>query len=493
MRLWGWRKPILINNTANSNTLTDYQVLVNLDATDLLSSNKVAKDYRDVRFTDSDGNTLLNYWIEIPLAFNGTIQRINTTANIKSVTYLLNTTGTTGVGNLTFTLKNDTANAAGHYIYLTVNNVLITTITIPSSPTSYTYSFTNLIDTNNITFWTSDTVDSASITSVSINYYNKTQRIWVKVPFIPASTTKTIYVYYGNPSATSTSNGTATFDFFDDFNDNSIDTSKWIETDPNNRVTEQNQRLELANPHTADIPVFTDQLKSTVSISSGIAVLENYLTWVTDSTEEAWGGAFLWFDNNNYAVIMSRTSSGGNLRLKIVAGGSTYYDVDTTISKGKKVKIEYDFSATTVKFFYFDGSSWVQMGTTQTVNLGTNAYVVLSAYDRTVFTGANPIIIDDLIFRKIISPEPTTSVGNEENSCGPYSSTQFLVNVTGFSPTIGTTFYVYYGNPAVTSISQPISAFGYGTTLLPEETWIRISGGSGSLLITGGGGNLTIK
>jgi hypothetical protein len=29
--------------------------------------------------------------------------------------------------------------------------------------------------------------------------------------------------------------------------------------------------------------------------------------------------------------------------------------------------------------------------------------------------------------------------------------------------------------------------------LLPEETWIRISGGSGSLLITGGGGNITIK
>ena len=74
------------------------------------------------------------------------------------------------------------------------------------------------------------------------------------------------------------------------------------------------------------------------------------------------------------------------------------------------------------------------------------------------------------------------------------ANTQFLVNVTDLSPTIGTTFYVYYGNPAVTSISKPISTFDYAkTTLLPEETWIRISGGSGSLLITGGGGSLTIK
>jgi alpha-tubulin suppressor-like RCC1 family protein len=36
-------------------------------------------------------------------------------------------------------------------------------------------------------------------------------RIWVKVPSIPASSTKTIYVYYGNPSATSQSNGYSTF------------------------------------------------------------------------------------------------------------------------------------------------------------------------------------------------------------------------------------------------------------------------------------------
>jgi hypothetical protein len=142
--------------------------------------------------------------------------------------------------------------------------------------------------------------------------------------------------------------------------------------------------------------------------------------------------------------------------------------------------------------------------------------------------------------KKYTSPEPTTSVGNEEmpianitldtqtpisqgkmrSDCGDIrftdsrsfdsalwtrnfsynitncnsANTQFLVNVAALPPTIGTTFYVYYGNPSVTSISQPISAFGYGTTtLLPEETWIRISGGSGSLLITGGGGNITIK
>jgi len=52
--------------------------------------------------------------------------------------------------------------------------------------------------------------------------------VWVEVDSIPASPgTVDIYLYYGNPSATSASNGAATFAFFDDFNGDSIDTSKW--------------------------------------------------------------------------------------------------------------------------------------------------------------------------------------------------------------------------------------------------------------------------
>jgi hypothetical protein len=53
---------------------------------------------------------------------------------------------------------------------------------------------------------------------------------WVKVPSVPSGN-KTIYMYYGNASASSASDGDATFVFFDDF---SGDLSKWnihIDTD----------------------------------------------------------------------------------------------------------------------------------------------------------------------------------------------------------------------------------------------------------------------
>lgn len=41
--------------------------------------------------------------------------------------------------------------------------------------------------------------------------------VWVRVPSLPASSTATIYMYYGNPQAISASSGSATFEFFDDF------------------------------------------------------------------------------------------------------------------------------------------------------------------------------------------------------------------------------------------------------------------------------------
>ena len=46
--------------------------------------------------------------------------------------------------------------------------------------------------------------------------------IWVNIPSVPIGGT-TVYLYYGNPSATSTSNGDATFLLYDDFSGSYLD------------------------------------------------------------------------------------------------------------------------------------------------------------------------------------------------------------------------------------------------------------------------------
>ncbi|MCK5109449.1 MAG: DUF2341 domain-containing protein, partial [Methanosarcinales archaeon] len=52
-------------------------------------------------------------------------------------------------------------------------------------------------------------------------------KIWVKVPLIPANGEAGITMWYGNPGAESESDGDAVFEFFDDFEGNDLDRSKW--------------------------------------------------------------------------------------------------------------------------------------------------------------------------------------------------------------------------------------------------------------------------
>ena len=56
----------------------------------------------------------------------------------------------------------------------------------------------------------------------------RTARIWVKVPEIPSGGEAKITMHYGNPSASNSGNGDATFDFFDDFEGTSLNADKWL-------------------------------------------------------------------------------------------------------------------------------------------------------------------------------------------------------------------------------------------------------------------------
>jgi hypothetical protein len=66
--------------------------------------------------------------------------------------------------------------------------------------------------------------NSSSRDEVECDYWieelktNDNAVFWVKIPEISSTINNTIYIYYGKSDATTTSNGEATFDFFDDFN-----------------------------------------------------------------------------------------------------------------------------------------------------------------------------------------------------------------------------------------------------------------------------------
>ena len=107
---WQYRREIIIDHTANSNTLSEYQILVSLNSSNFDFS-KTKSDGSDLRFIDSDNSTLLDFWI------------------------------------------------------------------------------------------------------VYFHSSSKEAKIWVKIPHLSAFSTKTIYLYYGNPSASALSNIEATFSY----------------------------------------------------------------------------------------------------------------------------------------------------------------------------------------------------------------------------------------------------------------------------------------
>jgi hypothetical protein len=59
---WHWRKPVTISNGGSA--LSNYQIKLTVNTQTLIGAGKMQSNGNDIRFTASDGVTLLDYWIE---------------------------------------------------------------------------------------------------------------------------------------------------------------------------------------------------------------------------------------------------------------------------------------------------------------------------------------------------------------------------------------------------------------------------------------------
>jgi hypothetical protein len=298
---WGYRRAIRISNYSSS-SLTDYQVLISnpvySDAeTQALYQAKARWDCGDIRFTDSDGQTLLSYWIESPIVYSpdedgfignwlilGPFTGTAVGCGYNDLTEPINVNddfyaGKVDAGNTWFEHHGFTSACEGRWctnaafgidlncIFGGVANgdpehVNAYAFVYVFSPTTRTVQLRIGSDDgirvwlNGQLVWNNYTCRckeaDQDITTVTLNpgwnklllrvgefggewgfvvrftdsngnpmtdlrysltpgCNSKNTRVWVKVPSIPASTTKTIYVYYGNPNTTSQSSVTNTF------------------------------------------------------------------------------------------------------------------------------------------------------------------------------------------------------------------------------------------------------------------------------------------
>lgn len=136
--------------------------------------------------------------------------------------------------------------------------------------------------------------------------------VWIKVADSLESNVD-IYVYYGKVGDSTTSSGDNTFIFFDDFNDNSLDTDKWTKRIELGTITEQNGRMECAGGITSG--TYGHTCLDSVSLTTfRIGIIEGSVYLATSAIAEVGfrGGA----DNTGYKNRMDARASNGVSHLK---------------------------------------------------------------------------------------------------------------------------------------------------------------------------------
>jgi len=312
---WLYRRAITITEHSGS-TLTDYQIRIDLNSSNFDFS-KANPDGSDIRFTDSDGTTLLSYWIEK---------------------------------------------------------------------------------------W--DSVNEEAV-------------VWVKVPSIPANGSATIYMYYGNSSATDESDGDSTFPFFDDFEDGVIDSNKWsITADQEGAVVEENGTLIVYGSSTPD-GVRAVATSTTVNLDYRakvhVRVMQKNLKTVGNRWYDWFTGTrmtyvgvgtinvgYQWHNYPNWVVLWGANPNDTNTWNPIPSLLDAYHDVEIYAKNGNKPSCKVDGTEYSIE------NTYDLSGT-------TGISVQFKGESETNTDGAKSDIYVDYVFiRKFTEPEPSFSIGAEE-------------------------------------------------------------------------------
>jgi hypothetical protein len=244
-----------------------------------------------------------------------------------------------------------------------------------------------------------------------------TSRIWVEVA---ASGTSTIHMYYGNAAAGSTSDGEATFDFFDDF---SGDLSKWT-IDPENtddKVYIYNGALRH-DPDSSQTKnsYYDTRIRTTdYKILDGVIEYSVYLAATTPSSPRiihqlGFRVQSLNFENGYCWRVQNSYGDGGHLRFTGRASWVTFGMAFPDVPANAWHTVKEAVSGSTYTGCVDGGSAYSGADNTKL----TADYLVSHVHGVSL-TASSYVLVDDIRVRKYASPEPATTAGSEEYNSAP--------------------------------------------------------------------------
>lgn len=241
---------------------------------------------------------------------------------------------------------------------------------------------------------------------------NSATKIWTKVPSIPTSGT-TIYVYYGNSSAGNVESGDNVFEFFDDFNESTLNTNKWVVMSGQNTPQVSNGTLSLGSNETWITAKNKDW--SQYIFQSRFKVLNlSYPGFLYNHYQEGYAYDAYWESGWNYTKVYRHY--GTNKYSDRTAVGN--YSFGGSIIQNSWYTGKFSINGNNVNFTIVGVGSW----NLTTENNYSHGSVGFLHYD----VGSGGMDIDFTFVRKYASTEPSASPSStEEQSPAPVAYWKF--------------------------------------------------------------------
>ena len=249
-------------------------------------------------------------------------------------------------------------------------------------------------DFSDIRFTTSDGVTLLDywIESISGTTPNQLATIWVEFNSI-GSTATTFYMYYGNSTASSVSNGTNTFLFFDDFSGSSLDTTtNWTQTAGTTTVAGSVAKVNL----TGSSMIYT---KNTFATDTACRMLAKYSS----------NSSYLWFGPRtatDYAAGFYVNYTAAGVLNAVNRNTTPTYSGMGDVGNGGVYKI-YEVKRNAIEDVRYSVDS---------TSVIVNTNVTSTALPVKIWAEGQDGYFDWVIVRKWFSVEPTWSAWSEAES-----------------------------------------------------------------------------
>jgi len=306
-----------------------------------------------------------------------------------------------------------------------------------------------------------------------------TSRIWVEVA---GSGTATIFMYYGNTAASSASDGKATFDFFDDFEEHAIGERPDGWTD---QGTENFYVALHGSEKWFQVNTWNNWING--STASGMANFGDAVwsarIYYHQSGTNAWGGIGVHIGNGNVGrIVVIRDGGWYRANEPDWSGGSGWQsNADIHFPLGAKGRIELVTNGTNLDAYWYNPSGYspekVTIFTGFVIPPGTGQIDV--HVERPNGTNNRWIDADDVIVCKYAAPEPVASVGAEESKYVTSGTIASQVLDTGTTGTVWDRLSWAETLPSNTDITFEVRASD--TAFLKDAvtpSWISVGGTS---------------